>query len=43
MATLGNSMNIENTPVGTREITPVTGGYVKGTKINGKVLPVGAD
>lgn len=36
-------MNLGHTPYGERRIIGITGGTVSGTKLNGKVLPGGAD
>ena len=42
-ATLGDMQEIRLTPHGVRMIAPITGGFVKGPKINGEVLVFGAD
>lgn len=36
-------MNLGRTPVGERRIIGITGGTVRGRKLNGRVLPGGAD
>lgn len=36
-------MNLGRTPYGERRVIGITGGTVKGTKLNGKVLPGGSD
>jgi hypothetical protein len=43
VGTLDESQNIGNTSKGVRVIAPVSGGSFKGPKLNGKVLPFGAD
>lgn len=41
--TVGQPVPIGQTPAGLRRILPITGGEVKGPRLNGRVLPVGAD
>jgi hypothetical protein len=41
--TVGPPCEIGPTPGGVRRIIPITGGSVAGPKLNGRVLPVGAD
>jgi hypothetical protein len=40
---IANAAQIGSTPVGRRTIAPVTGGTFAGERLNGKVLPGGAD
>ena len=42
-ADLGETQEVGLTPKGARMIAPVTGGSVKGDKVNGEVLSFGAD
>ena len=42
-AGLEKIMNLGRTPYGERRVIGITGGTVSGTKLNGKVLPGGAD
>lgn len=42
-ATLGPSQVVGHVPGGTRMVVPVTGGWVKGDRVNGTVVPPGAD
>jgi Protein of unknown function (DUF3237) len=43
MVTLGPSAHPGKTPLGERNIVPITGGVVSGSKINGKIMPGGWD
>ena len=42
-ATLDSTINLGKTPLGNRLIHPVTGGFFKGPKLKGEILPIGAD
>lgn len=39
----GESLSIGNSPIGMRTIVPVTGGWVRGARLNGTVVGPGAD
>jgi hypothetical protein len=43
LVTLGSSQHPGKTPLGERNIIPITGGTVSGPKINGKIIPGGWD
>jgi Protein of unknown function (DUF3237) len=41
--TVGDGLNVGDTPVGFRRVVPITGGRVSGPLMTGRVLPGGAD
>jgi hypothetical protein len=42
-AEVGAAIDVGKTPRGHRKIIPITGGIIQGSKMNGRILPGGAD